>query len=80
MPTVAQEGPWRFFFYSHEGTEPAHIHVAREQREAKFWLEPVALASNGGFAAHELRELQRVIESRKQTFLEAWHGYFGYQS
>ena len=80
MPTIAREGPWRFFFYSHEGTEPAHLHVARERIEAKFWLEPVALAANAGFAAHELREIQRVIETKQRLFLEAWHGYFGYQS
>jgi len=29
-------GPYRAFFYSNEGHEPAHIHVRREDREAKF--------------------------------------------
>ena len=80
MPTVAREGPWRCFFYSHEGTEPPHIHVARERLEAKFWIEPVALASSSGFSAHELREIQRMIKTRQRFFLEARHGYFGYQS
>src|SRR5688572_3522127 len=44
MPTVARIGPYRFFFYGNEGTEPPHIHVQRERRLAKFWLDPVLLA------------------------------------
>jgi len=43
MPTVLRIGPYRFHFYSREGTEPPHIHVARDDFEAKFWLQPVGL-------------------------------------
>lgn len=77
MPTIARVGPWRFFFYSHEGNEPPHVHVARERDEAKFWLEPVGLAMSSGFPAHELREIERVARDRQEEFLEAWYGYFG---
>ena len=55
MPTVARIGPYRFFFYSNEGTEPPHIHVQRDQDLAKFWLDPVALARVSGFRAVEMR-------------------------
>ena len=44
MPTVARIGPYRFFFYGNEGLELAHIHVQRDRRLAKFWLDPVTLA------------------------------------
>jgi hypothetical protein len=44
MPVVLRVGPYRFYFYSHESTEPPHIHVDRERFSAKFWLELVALA------------------------------------
>ena len=27
MPTILRHGRWRFFFYSNEGSEPAHVHV-----------------------------------------------------
>jgi hypothetical protein len=54
MPTVLRVGPYRFFFYSRENAEPPHIHVDRDDDYAKFWLDPVALASNRGFRAHEL--------------------------
>jgi hypothetical protein len=46
MPTVLWIGPYRFFFYSRENQEPPHIHVERDDNVAKYWLEPVALASN----------------------------------
>lgn len=42
-PTVLQSGPYRFFFYSSDRGEPTHVHITRERKEAKFWLEPVRL-------------------------------------
>jgi hypothetical protein len=43
MPTVLRIGPFRFFFYAGDGNEPAHVHVERDDGEAKFWLEPIRL-------------------------------------
>ena len=43
MPTVMTVSGFRFFFYSMEGSEPAHIHVERDQSTAKFWLDSVQL-------------------------------------
>lgn len=73
MPTVLTIGPYRFFFYSNEKGEPAHIHVQREQFLAKFWLNPVALAGSKRFASHELRAIQKHVEANRQRFLEAWN-------
>lgn len=77
MPTVLRLGPFRFYFHSHEPGEPPHIHIDRERLSAKFWLSPVSLARNMGFAAHELRELESIVNERAKDFLEAWYGYFG---
>lgn len=41
MPTVLKIGAWRFFFYSLENDEPAHIHVEQGSASAKFWLDPI---------------------------------------
>jgi hypothetical protein len=38
MPTVLRSGPYRFFFYSADREEPRHVHVARGEARAKFWL------------------------------------------
>jgi len=49
--TVFLERGFRFFFYSNEGSprEPLHIHVEKDNLEAKFWLIPeVRVAYNDG--------------------------------
>ncbi len=77
MPTVLRVGPYRFYFYSHDGHEPPHIHVDRDQSSAKFWLEPVALSRNLGFRPVELGRIERLVTEHREQLLEAWHGYFG---
>lgn len=76
MPRVEKVGPYRFFFYSNEGTEPIHVHVQRERRLAKFWLEPVALAGTSGFTGQELRKIEKLVVANRDQFVEAWHEYF----
>lgn len=77
MPTILKIGPYRFFFYSNELGEPAHIHVQRERMLAKFWLNPVALASSTRFSSLELRSLQQLVTENRSTFVEAWNEHFG---
>lgn len=77
MPTVLRTGAYRFYFWSHDLHEPPHIHVDRERFSAKFWLQPIALARNIGFRAHELRRIQAIIAGHLAGLLEAWHGHFG---
>ena len=80
MPTVLRIGPYRFYFFSHEPNEPAHIHIDRESVSAKFWLQPVHLARNIGFNPKELNTLHNLVLENQTTLLEAWHGYFGTDS
>ena len=52
MPRVSGiQGPYRFFFYSFDCHEPRHVHVRREKRTCKYWLEPIALCKNYGFSS-----------------------------
>lgn len=76
MPTVFRSGPYRFYFYSHEPNEPPHIQVDREDLSAKFWLDPVQLARNFGFRAHELRTLQLTVSQNRKRLVEAWDEFF----
>jgi hypothetical protein len=46
--------PYRFSFTSFDCAEPAHVHVEREDKTCKFWLEPLMLARSQGFKSHEL--------------------------
>ncbi len=77
MPTILRIGALRFFFYSNENGEPAHIHVESGDDTAKYWLQPVSLARFQGFRGHELREIQALVVVHQQTFLDAWHEFFG---
>ncbi len=76
MPAVLREGPSRFYFWSRENNEPPHVHVQRERFEAKFWLDPVELAGNWGFARHELREMERLVRQHRDLLLERWREHF----
>jgi hypothetical protein len=76
-PTVYNEGPFRFFFFSREESRP-HIHVISSKGEAKFWLEPViALANSEGLSQIELRRVQKITERNREKFRKAWKDFFG---
>jgi hypothetical protein len=75
MPTVLREAGYRFYFYSRENDEPPHIHVEHGDRLAKYWLDPVELASSKRFRAHELGELRNLVLVYRSAFLEAWHDH-----
>lgn len=77
MPTVLRIGPYRFFFYSNERGEPAHIHIGGGNQLAKFWLDPVSVARSKRFAAYELNTIRKHIEDNLQQILEAWHEHHG---
>lgn len=77
MPTVLRSGPYRFFFYSADQHEPSHVHVERDDAEAKFWLDPVRLEGSRGFSAAELGRIERLVTENAETLRKAWDEYFG---
>ncbi len=76
MPTVLKIFGYRFFFFSLEGNEPPHIHVEHGDNVAKFWLNPITLASSSGFRSHELAKIRILVTEHKQLFLEKWNAFF----
>ena len=76
VPTVLREGPYRVYFHSHEPGEPAHVQVDRDDCSAKFWLEPVRVATNYGFSARELRSIETLVDSNRIRLIRAWNEYF----
>ena len=73
---IRREGPYRFFFYASDRGEPPHIHVERDDRIAKFWLDPVRLQQTGSLRRHEIRRIERIVEENQISFLEAWNERF----
>ena len=76
MPTALRIGPYRFFFYAGDRDEPQHIHVERNDKIAKFWLDPIRMQSSGGFSRAELGRIQKIIQENQIIIVEAWNGYF----
>ena len=76
MPTLLRWNGFRFFFYSADGSEPAHIHVVRAGSEAKVWLHDLSVAVNIGYSARELNTIIRKTREERERFLEAWHDHF----
>ena len=77
MPTALRIGPYRLFFVSLDYDEPPHVHVRREEKVAKFWLDPVALQKAGGFSRTELSRIAALINENREYLLERWHEFFG---
>ena len=76
MPTILRIGPYRFFFFAGDRDEPSHINVEREDKVAKFWLDPVRLQSSGGFSRNEIIRIQRVVSEYQIPLREGWNAYF----
>ncbi|WP_337176909.1 DUF4160 domain-containing protein [Paludisphaera sp.] len=77
MPTVLRSGPYRAYFYSHDLMEPPHVHVDRDDRSAKFWIDPVSLARNLGFKPSELRTIERLLADNQPVLMAAWRAHLG---
>jgi hypothetical protein len=76
MPTVLRVGPFRFFFYAGDGGEPPHVHVERDDCEAKFWLDPVRLERSRGFRRQEINRIREMVEDHRERLLENWNDFF----
>ena len=77
MPTVLRSGPYRFFFYAGDRDEPKHAHVERDEKTAKFWLDPIRLQSSGGFSRTELSRIETIVRNHRKVLMKAWDEYFG---
>ena len=52
------------------------MHVERDDRVAKFWLDPVRLQRSGGLRRSEIGRIVRMIGENQTLLVEAWHEYF----
>jgi len=78
MPTVLRSGPYRFYFYSYDCSEPRHVHVDKENKSAKFWLDPVVmLDKNSGYTPKELRLISETIQVHLEELRDAWDDFCG---
>ena len=75
-PTIFKVKGYRFYFLSNEENR-IHVHVACEEGEAKFWLEPIiSLAVSHGLNPRKLNEIQKIVEEHKNGIIKAWQKHF----
>ena len=77
MPVVLRERGYRFEFYASDMDERRHIHVKKDRKHAKLWLEPVvAIEFSRRFKPHEVNEIERVVQQHREQLLESWNDFF----
>lgn len=54
-----------------------HIHVERDDKIAKIWLDPVRLEGSGGFGRFEIGQILRIVEKHQARLVGAWNEHFG---
>jgi hypothetical protein len=72
MPVIFRHKGFAFFFVMFDLNEPVHVHVRHGRKEAKYWLQPLALAWNRGYRSHELNDIERIIEANRALILRYW--------
>ena len=81
MPTALRHGPYRFYFYSYDCAELRHMHVDRENKSAKFWLDPdVLLVANYGYSRKELRDIERIARENLERLRNEWNDFCGHRA
>jgi hypothetical protein len=75
-PTIFRKDNFRYFFNSREETR-MHVHVAKPDGTAKFWLELiVSLADYYNFSTKELKTALQVVEEKQHEFIKSWKEHF----
>jgi hypothetical protein len=76
MPTILVENGFRLYFYPNENFEPPHVHVQYQSAVAKFWVGPVALASNKGMKTSDLKRAGDLVRKHEKLIQEKWNEFF----
>lgn len=75
MPTVLRIKGYRFFFYTNEHI-PIHIHIEKDNKTAKYNLEPLELVYTRRFKASEISEIRRLVSENLEFLISKWNEYF----
>lgn len=76
MPTILDVEGFRFFFFSNERNEPAHVHVEKGGGVAKVWLLPITFGYAHRLSPAESRRIRELTFAHRALFLERWNEHF----
>ncbi len=77
MPTIINIKGYRLYFVSFDGSEPMHVHIRKDNHNAKVWIEPMKFAWSQ-FKNHENADILRLVQENKELIKEKWYEHFGY--
>jgi len=76
MPTIFIFFGLRFMFYANDH-EPVHVHVVKDDAEAKFSVLPeIEMIYNYGLKASDLKNAKEIITENAEIIIERWNEFF----
>ena len=75
MPTVFIFFGFRFMFYSNDH-DPIHVHIVKDDCEAKYNVSPIEQVYNHGFKKQQIAIIESIIEENVEVITERWKAHF----
>ena len=72
MPFIFREKGYEFSFVMFDLGEPLHVHVRSGGKQAKFWVDALAVAWTRGYRSHEINEIERIIRDNEDLIRNVW--------
>ena len=75
MPTLFVFFGFRFLFYSNDH-EPVHIHIVKDDCEAKYNVNPIQQVYNRGYKKREIALIESIIVENQDVIIDRWKTFF----
>ena len=75
MPIIKRIRGYRFYFWSRENDEPPHIHVSKQGKQCKIWLDDLTVA-HSYFPNHELTKIKKMVDENIIEIRNKWNEHF----
>jgi len=77
VPTLLIWRGYKFRFYALDTGEPPHVHIVKDGKSLKVWLQSVEVARNKGYTDQEVARLLAIVAERRDDWMGAWNDFFG---
>ncbi|MDF1600850.1 DUF4160 domain-containing protein [Mesorhizobium sp. YIM 152430] len=77
MPTLLIWHGYKFRFYALDIDEPLHVHIVKDGKSLKVWLQSLEITTNKGYNEREVARLLTVVAERRDDWMGAWNDFFG---
>ena len=77
MPTLLIWRGHKFRFYALDMDEPPHVHVFKDGKTLKIWLQSLEVAKNKGYSDREVEWLISLVNDHRDEWTRMWNEFFG---